>query len=251
MDRRDFFRSSLILAAATPSILSAHNDFNFNDIYINAKEMQILKSVNDRLTNIRRTVGYGNFNLIGFDDAITIARRYDRVGSFSKEELEFMEKIFYADPSQHGFYGKKTCEHITDVINRNDVHKVPYTGHYLFKGKTTNTYTHMLKDVGSSLILTSGVRSIVKQFSLFLGKLESTGGNITDASKSIAPPAYSFHSIGDFDVGKKGYGYANFTPRFATTKEFYKMQKLNYIKMRYTINNKDGVRFEPWHVEII
>jgi len=29
------------------------------------------------------------------------------------------------------------------------------------------------------------------------------------------------------------------------------MKKLPYIGMRYTKNNKDGVRFEPWHVEVI
>ena len=249
MNRRDFFKTSLFAGVCAPIILNA-NEIS-NDFYISREEFQLLKSVNKRLKNVRRTVGFGNFNLISFDDTLSIARNYSRVGRFSKEEIAFMNKIFYSDPTVHGFYGRKTCEDITTRINKKEVHKVPYTGHYLYKGKTTQTYDSMLNDVGSSLILTSGVRSIVKQFSLFLGKLESVNGNLSEASKSIAPPAYSFHSIGDFDVGKKGYGYANFTPRFATTQEFFKMRKLSYIKMRYTINNKDGVRFEPWHVEII
>ncbi len=249
MNRRDFFKTSILASVSAPIILNAKDITE--DIYISPQEMQTLKTVNRKLKNIRRTVGFGNFNLIGFDDARSIARNYSRVGRFSKEELEFMEKIFYADPTIHGFYGKKTCESITTRIDKKEVHKIPYTGHYLYKGKTTDIYNNMIKDVGSSLILTSGVRSTIKQFSLFLGKLESEKGNLSLASQSIAPPAHSFHSIGDFDVGKKGYGYANFTSRFATTQEFFKMQKLKYIKMRYTINNKDGVRFEPWHVEII
>ncbi|MFT7004849.1 MAG: D-alanyl-D-alanine carboxypeptidase [Sulfurimonas sp.] len=29
------------------------------------------------------------------------------------------------------------------------------------------------------------------------------------------------------------------------------MMKLNYIGMRYNKNNSDGVRFEPWYVEVI
>lgn len=249
MNRRDFFKASGLLAIAAPILLNANN--SFGDMYISKEEFIILQQINKRLKNVRRTVGFGNFNLLSFDEMISFSKNYSRIGAFSDAELLFMEKIFYGNPQIHGFYGKKTCENITDTINKKEVHKIPYTGHYLFKGKTTQTYSHMLKDIGDSIILTSGVRSIVKQFSLFLGKLEATKGNISEASKSIAPPAYSFHSIGDFDVGKKGYGYANFTPRFATTKEFYQMQKLNYIKMRYTINNKDGVRFEPWHVEII
>lgn len=248
MNRRDFLKTAGLVVASTPVILNANS---ISDVYISPTDMLILKSVNYKLKMVRRTIGYGNFNLVSFNDTLTYARRYSNIGAFTKDEVEFMEKIFYADPTLHGFYGQMTCEKITDTINRRDVHKIPYTGHYLFRGKTTTTYHHMLKDIGSSLILTSGVRSIVKQFSLFLSKLESQNGNLSETSKSIAPPAYSFHTIGDFDVGKKGYGYANFTPRFATTKEFLEMRKLNYIKMRYTLNNKDGVRFEPWHVEII
>ena len=74
---------------------------------------------------------------------------------------------------------------------------------------------------------------------------------MTKATTSIAPPAYSYHTISDFDVGKKHWGYKNFTSRFAKTSEFQKMRQLNYIGMRYSENNKDGVRFEPWHVEVI
>jgi len=91
----------------------------------------------------------------------------------------------------------------------------------------------------------------MKQLNLYSNKLIKLNGNITQASRDIAPPSYSFHSIGDFDVGKMGLGAKNFTSAFAKTQEFSKMKKLDYIEMRYTHNNSDGVRFEPWHVKII
>ena len=99
--------------------------------------------------------------------------------------------------------------------------------------------------------MTSGIRNVVKQLSLYCNKIYNSKGNLTKASTAIAPPAYSYHTISDFDVGRRGWGYKNFTAHFARTTEFYKMRKLNYISMRYTINNKDGVRYEPWHVKVI
>ena len=105
--------------------------------------------------------------------------------------------------------------------------------------------------MGDTLILTSGVRNVLKQLSLYTNKIVNCGGNITKATISIAPPAYSYHTISDFDVGRIGWGYKNFTNAFATTEEFNKMIKLDYISMRYKKNNSDGVRFEPWHVEVI
>ena len=86
---------------------------------------------------------------------------------------------------------------------------------------------------------------------MFVDKLYSKKANLSLTSRSIAPPAFTYDSIGDFDIGKKGFGYANFTARFALTDEFREMKKLKYIDMRYTVNNKDGVRYEPWHIKII
>jgi len=140
---------------------------------------------------------------------------------------------------------------LTTNIDKKEVIKIPHTGHYLFKGHSSESYKRVVLDVGNSLILTSGVRGIPKQMNLYFNKIKSTKGDIALASRSLAPPAYSYHSIGDFDVGKKGWGYRNFTVSFVRTKEFWRLQKLPYISLRYTINNKDGVRFEPWHVKII
>ena len=70
------------------------------------------------------------------------------------------------------------------------------------------------------------------------------------ASRSLAPPGYSFHGVGDFDVGKKGYGIHNFTERFTQTNVYKNLTDLGYIKFRYERDNNFGVRFEPWHIEV-
>jgi len=200
---------------------------------------------------VKKQVGFANFNLLSYHDTLFYARNYYKIGAFSKQEIAFIDKLFNEDPSQYGFYGTKTCFNINNKVSKKDVKKIPYTGHFVFKGKALNDYKSLKKDVGNTLILTSGVRNVMKQMSLYVNKIYNCHGNMTKASRSIAPPAYSYHTISDFDVGRKGWGYKNFTADFATTNEFSKMQKLDYIGMRYNKNNKDGVRFEPWHVEVI
>jgi len=222
-----------------------------NDIFISNEQWPTFVSALNRIKRIRRYVGYGNFNIISFDKALFYARNYSSIGAFSKAELELLDELFYEEPSKYGFYGKKTNHSITDKINKKEIIKIAHTGHYLFKGTALNDYNRILKDVGHDIILTSGVRGIVKQMSLYMKKIYSLKGNITEASYSLAPPAYTYHSISDFDVGKKGFGYSNFTERFTTTKEYKELKKLDYIAMRYTINNKEGVRYEPWHIKVI
>ncbi|MDD2641223.1 MAG: M15 family metallopeptidase [Sulfurimonadaceae bacterium] len=221
------------------------------DIFLDQKYHDSFYSVIKKLNLVQRHVGFGNYNILSFDEAVNTARWSNKIGSFTDEELEFMEYIFYYNPNIHGFYGERTCQNITDTIDKNNIVKIPYSGHYLFKDRSLDTYNNMIKDIGNSIILTSGVRSVMKQMKLFLDKLDRTNLNLSQASISLAPPAYSFHSSGDFDVGKKGFGYDNFTERFALTEEFSKMIKLTYVDIRYTINNKDGVRYEPWHVTVV
>lgn len=221
------------------------------DLFLDQKYHESFYSVIKKLNFIQRDVGFGNYNIISFDATIKQARMSSKIGAFTKDELAFMEYIFYYNPDVHGFYGERTCNKITESIKKSEIIKVPYTGHYLFKDRSLETYTSMTKDIGESIILTSGVRSIMKQMKLFLDKLDNTKLNLSHASISLAPPAYSFHSTGDFDVGKKGLGHDNFTERFALTEEFSKMIKLSYVDIRYTINNKDGVRYEPWHVTVV
>jgi len=258
MNRRDFFKLTALAGVGTTQLHAMFDLPNTKlelakseDLYLPIEQKEVLYSTLDRINRVKKTIGYGHFNIVGFDDMISYAKRYSKIGAFTKQELDFMEQIFYEDPTSHGFYGKKITKNITDTISKKDVIKIPHTGHYLYKEKSVKSYKHMCKDIGNSLQLTSGVRSVVKQFSLYLDKIKRSDLNLNLASKSLAPPAYTYHSIGDFDVGKKGFGHDNFTARFALTDEFQKMRKLTYIDVRYTVNNIDGVRYEPWHVKVI
>jgi len=250
MQRRAFL--GLVAASSLSAMTNIKKTTDITEtVWLRDDQVGAFLSVQKKVELVKRYVGYGNFNILSYDDMLKTAARYSKIGKFTLRELSFMEEIFYADPNEHGFYGKKTIQTLTTNIDKKKVMKVPRTGHYLFRGHSDESYNRVISDVGKSLILTSGARGVPKQMNLYLNKIKRTKGNISLASRSLAPPAYSYHSVGDFDVGKKGWGYKNFTVSFVRTREFWSLQKLPYISMRYTINNRDGVRFEPWHVKII
>jgi len=226
------------------------NSYHNSDIVLNKNRHILLVSTLNRLKRLQRIVGYGNFHLLSLDDAIQISKNYSGIGRFKKTELNFMEMIFFADAGVYGFHGQKPIQNITDRINRKDVVKIPGSGNYLYRGKPLATYYNIKKIMGDQVVLTSGIRSIIKQFLLFLNKAYHNGDNLSLASRSLAPPGYSYHSIGDFDVGQRGFGYDNFTERFTTTPVFKKLKALNYITLRYPSGNRLGVRFEPWHIKV-
>lgn len=226
------------------------NKSHEDDVCLDREKYRLLTSSVKRLKLLQRTVGHGNFYLLNFDDAIKIARNYSRVGRFPKAELNFLEMIFYEDSVLYGFLGEKPLKNITERIRRHEVVKIPYTGNYLYKGLPLETYKRIKQDLGRQVILTSGVRGLIKQFLLFLNKAYKSNGNLSLASRSLAPPGFSFHGIGDFDVGQVGFGVANFTERFTTTEVYRKLLYLNYINLRYTPDNLLGVRFEPWHIKM-
>ena len=226
------------------------NEHHKDDFCLDPPNYKLLKSSVKRLQRLQQTVGYGNFYLLSFDNALKIARNYSRVGRFTKTELDFLEMIFYEDGSLYGFLGEKPIKNLTDRIKRREVVKIPHTGNYLYNGQPHEIYNKIKQDIGDQVILTSGVRSVIKQFMLFLNKAYKSNGNLSMASRSLAPPGYSFHGIGDFDVGQVGFGEANFTERFTTTDVFRKLEKFGYINMRYQQDNLLGVRFEPWHIKI-
>ena len=246
MNRRLFLTTLSLTPLLANDLIS-----NSKDLYLTYQEYATLKTLNTRLKRLRRYIGFANFNIVSFNEALYYARNYSKIGKFSKDELTLVDKLFSENPGQYGFYGAKTCSDMNNKVSTKDIVKISYTGHFLFKGKALDDYTQLEKDIGNTLVLTSGVRNVVKQLSLYCNKLYGNGGNVTQASIHIAPPAYSYHTISDFDVGRKGWGYKNFTDAFASTKEFKEMKKLDYISMRYNKNNSDGVRFEPWHVEVI
>lgn len=158
--------------------------------------------------------------------------------------------MFFANPNRYGFFGKKISREITDSIAKDEVAKIGDTGHFLLKGESQNLYEQIKQDVGDEVILTSGVRSNVKQIHLFLAKAIEANGNLSRASRSLAPPGHSYHGIDDFDIGKIGLGERNFTADFSSTEEYKKIANLGYVDIRYPTDNLFGVRFEPWHIKI-
>ena len=220
------------------------------DVILEKKELPLLNACVSRLKRIQLTVGHGNFHLLGFDDGLEISRNFPEVGSFTKEELDFLERIFYTDSTIYGFWGEKPIASMTTLINKKEVVRIPRSGNYLYRGAPHEMYEKVKRHVGDKLYLTSGIRGVIKQFLLFLNKADKNKGNLSLASRSLAPPGYSFHGIADFDVGQIGYGALNFTGSFTSTEVFKKLDDLAYITIRYPKDNRKGVRFEPWHIKV-
>jgi len=246
----DFHTDSSIVdnIASVPSNVL---DQIFPDIVITEDEIKIFKKTLARFSRLQKYIGYGNFNVIGWDQSLRLARNYEQIGKFSRVELEFIEKLFAIDANSLGFYGDKVVSRLSSSIVRKDIRKIPGTGHYLFRGDAFDTYLRIRKDVGDSVVLTSGIRSVVKQIYLFLNKAAEVDGNLSLASYSLAPPGRSYHAVGDFDVGKRNFGAKNFTEEFAQTDEFKRLSDLGYLDIRYPQNNSFGVRYEPWHIKVV
>lgn len=220
-----------------------------NDIYLNPKYEQVLLKTTRHLARVESYIGHGHFNLLSFDELLQSGKNYSRVGEFEADELNFLEEIFFANPHRYGFFGEKVVPELTKIFPKEDAEKVADTGHFLIKGEPLNLYNKIKKDV-EGVILTSGIRSNVKQMHLFLAKTVVANGNLSRASRSLAPPGHSFHGIGDFDIGKIGYGARNFTADFADTEEYKEIARLGYVDIRYPTDNLFGVRYEPWHVKV-
>ena len=235
------------LPAAQPEVVSEP----VPDIILNTVQKQTFDSALARMTRLQKYVGYGNFNLISWDQSLRTARYRESIGAFTKLELDFIEELFSINAGTLGFYGDKVVTELSSKIPKRDVLKIPATGHYLFKGVSTDTYQKIRADLGDSIVLTSGIRGVVKQIYLFLRKTAKVDGNLSLASFSLAPPGHSYHAVGDFDVGKKGFGVKNFTEEFALTDEFKRLTDLGYLDIRYPQQNPYGVRYEPWHIKVV
>lgn len=221
-----------------------------DDILLEGRDLQLLGAVLQRLERVRNFVGDGNFSTLAFDEAVNLARRQTAVGSFSGEELTFMEMIHDRDAKDYGFFGAKQVVSLTQRIDGSGVVKVPSSGNYLFKGESLEKFAKIKESLGEEVVLTSGIRGIIKQFYLFLGKAQRHGGNLSLASRSLAPPGYSYHAVGDFDIGQRGFGEFNFTERFTSTAVYRELIARGYIDNRYWRDNPHGVRYEPWHIKL-
>ncbi|MEM7353430.1 MAG: D-alanyl-D-alanine carboxypeptidase family protein [Acidobacteriota bacterium] len=236
-----------------PAYLQKIRDFDRSfedDVILEGDRLALLQSTARRLTKAQRVIGHGHFNLVSFDDLIRYGRRYRSIGAFTREQLDFIDEIFHAEATDYGFYGDKVLTEMTTEIAERECVKVSGTGHYLFRGEAHEKYVQMRKDLDNNIFLTSGIRNVVKQTQLFIDKAVTTEGNLSQASRSLAPPGYSYHAVGDFDIGKVGAGLDNFTEVFAETDEYKKLVDLGYMELRYTPTNPFGVRHEPWHIKM-
>lgn len=236
-----------------PSYFDKIRDFDrayADDVILEDDRFELLTQVARHLGKAQRVIGHGHFNLLGFDNLLRYGRRYSRIGRFSRQELDFLEEIFAADATEYGFYGDKVMTELTAEIPERETVKIANTGHYLFRGEPQKKYEKMCNDLSGSIFLTSGIRGVIKQMHLFIDKAVATEGNLSQASRSLAPPGYSYHAVGDFDIGKVGFGLDNFTDTFATTEEYKKLVDLGYAELRYTPTNPFGVRHEPWHIKM-
>ncbi len=221
------------------------------DVYLEPNRYPTLIATFKRLDRVQNLVGHGNFNVVGFDETIKYANKYSSIGSFKQDEKLFLEELFAANAQHYGFLGEKVITDLTATIPQRERKKVPRTGHFLYRGESESLYRKLKKDLGDSIVLTSGIRSVVKQTHLFLAKTIQSKGNLSKASRSLAPPGHSYHGVGDFDVGKVGFGRRNFTEDFASTDEFKKLVDLGYVDIRYPKDNEFGVRYEPWHIKVV
>nr|WP_321397946.1 M15 family metallopeptidase [uncultured Desulfobacter sp.] len=226
-----------------------NQDFK-DDVFLSDNEMTLLFSTHLRFKRIQKQIGHGNFCLAGFDDALACAQTYACIGAFPRQELDFLEKLFHRPAHDYGFMGTKTIPRLTWQVPLEKTEAVQGSGNYLYKGRSQALYQDIRKKIGNEAVLTSGIRGVSKQFLLFLDKAVQSRGNLSMASRSLAPPGYSFHATGDFDMGEKGFGVDNFTEKFTRTRVYNRLASLGYIRFRYGPKNHLGVRYEPWHVEV-
>ena len=130
MNRRDFLAYTALTPLFTNELFASDGD-----IYLSKDEWKVLVSVNSRLKRLRSYIGYANFNLLSFHDALFYGRNYSKIGTFTKIEIAFIDKLFYEDPKKYGFYGEKTCFDINYKVSKKDVIKIPHTGHYIYRGQ--------------------------------------------------------------------------------------------------------------------
>lgn len=246
MDRRLFLALSAISAG---TVLWGRIEEIDSTVLGTSNVSKTVLSLINKLNIVQNRVGYVRFNILSFDELLKEAAYCKK--PITNDEISLIESIFYGDPRKYGFYGERTVKNLTLETPKKDVMYVDKTGHFLMKGQATEKYAHLKRLIGADLVLTSGVRAPVKQLHLFLKKMANSNGDLRLTSTSIAPPGFTYHSIGDFDIGKAGFGYANFTDKFQETDIYKRLSDGGYITIRYSCSNPYGVRYEPWHIKVV
>lgn len=213
-----------------------------SDLYVSDSEKDMFNSAYKKLSNLLYKAGYTKFSALDIDDARALV-------SFSNDEMDYLKELFLFDASKYGFFGDKPLDKFDAKINNTQLAKV--NGILCFDGKTVEKFNKIRETIGDDVYMTSGIRTVIKQSYLFMKKTKECNYNLSMASRTIAPPGYSYHGVGDFDIGSKKLSLAqNFTDRFADTDVFKQAVKDGFISLRYDAQNQLGVRYEPWHVKV-
>ena len=219
------------------------------DVVADAKTRATLASVNQRLTTVRDVVGFGNFNVLSFDEMLEFGRRYSQIGEFTRSELDLLESLFTRMLRDTVSLARNLSARSPSGSTCAMSSRFRITGHYVFSGKSLALYEKVLKQVGGNLTLTSGCAASSSRCS------SSSPGR-----RRRRQPLAGIALIGATGVlisrrrrfrrGYQGWGERNFTDDFASTDEFRSLLDLGYIDIRYPKDNRKGVRFEPWHIKV-
>ena len=209
-----------------------------------AKRLRVMGA---RLTRIEAKIGHGNFNLSSFDD-VRKAARSPGIGALTVHEEAEFEALFALDARRIGFLGPRVTHSLSAALPIAGLLAVAGTGQHVFP-EALAVYERARRAVGTQLIVTSGARGVPKQMLVFINSTLRSGV-IARTVHSVAPPGYSYHAVGDIDVGDRHLGGVNFTAAFANSATYKKIAALDFIHFRYPIHNTFGVQFEPWHLQI-
>jgi D-alanyl-D-alanine carboxypeptidase len=204
-----------------------------------------LRALARRLEAVQGVIGHGRFNLVSFDDVRAAAPR-TAAGALTAAETAEFEALLALDARRIGFLGKRVVTQLSYRLPANlvDVGR----GQHVF-AEANALFVRARAAVGEQLIVTSGARGIPKQMLVFIGSA-LRAGLVARRVHSVAPPGYSYHAVGDIDVGDRRLGGTNFTEAFAQSETYRKLAALPYIRFRYPPGNPFGVQFEPWHLEV-
>ena len=205
-----------------------------------------LRALAMRLESVQRVIGQGRFNLVSFADVRAAAKRTPQ-GALTAVEESTCSELFHLDARRIGFLGARVVRDMNYALPQAQLVRVG-GGQHLFPAANA-LFDRARVAVSPQLIVTSGARGVPKQMLVFL-RSALRAGIIARHVHTVAPPGYSYHAVGDMDVGDRALGGANFTEAFANSSTYRKLIALPYVRLRYPRNNALGVSFEPWHLQV-
>ena len=77
------------------------------DVWVELEDVKTFYSLAKKLNRLRSFVGYGNFNLISFDEFLKLSAKSSRLKPVTAKELELFEKLFFANAKNTAFTVKR------------------------------------------------------------------------------------------------------------------------------------------------